>query len=240
MGENKVLIVEDDRTIVDLIEIHLQDLGLTTRWAADGDAGLAEAQRGEYALIILDVMLPKRDGLDVCRQIRAKNTHTPILMLTAKSEELDKVLGLELGADDYVTKPFSVRELIARVKAILRRVDADKNRSEGSTEAAALQYADLVIDPGKRKVTLSRHPVELTPKEFELLLHFAGHPGQVYSRSQLLDTIWGYKFDGYDHTVNTHINRLRSKIEKDLSNPQYIRTVWGVGYRFAEREELEL
>jgi len=239
MDRKKVLIVEDDPNIVDLIEIHLRDLDLETDWAPDGQVGLEKAGKDDYALIILDVMLPVMDGLEVCKRFRSRNTYTPILMLTAKSEELDKVLGLELGADDYMTKPFSIRELTARVKAIFRRLEADREQSSDSEGGGVIQIAELMIDPQKRKVSLSGSAVELTPKEFDLLLLFARHPGQTFSRAQLLDTVWGYQFGGYDHTVNTHINRLRGKIETDLSNPRFIRTVWGVGYRFVEKEELE-
>ena len=239
MDKKKILIIEDDPNIVSLIDIHLRDLDLATVWASDGQKGLDKAEKGDFALIILDLMLPVMDGMEVCKRIRAKNTYTPILMLTARSEELDKVLGLELGADDYVTKPFSVRELIARIKAIFRRMEADQHRSSDSAEGGIIQIAELAIDPVKHKVTLCGDTVDLTPKEFELLLLFACHPGQTYSRVQLLEIVWGYQFEGYEHTVNTHINRLRNKIENDLSNPKFIRTVWGVGYRFAEREELE-
>ena len=241
MANNKVLIIEDDPNIVDLIKIHLKDLDMEAEWAADGESGLTQALEGDYVLIILDLMLPKLDGLEVCKRIRSKNTYTPILMLTAKSEELDKVLGLELGADDYMTKPFSIRELMARVKAILRRLKADREQSADADkeEREILEFGELVIEPQMRKVMLSDVSLELTPKEFELLLLFARHPGRTYSRGQLLELVWGYRFDGYDHTVNTHINRLRNKIETELSNPRYIKTVWGVGYRFVEREELE-
>ncbi len=237
---NKILIIEDDYDIVDLAKIHISDLGYQLDWASDGESGLNKALQHKYALIILDIMLPKLDGLEVCRRFRQNNQLTPVLMLTAKSEELDKVLGLELGADDYLTKPFSVRELVARIKAILRRIETERGSSAKSEEPALLDYNTLIIDTAKRKVTLAGQKVELTAKEFDLLVLFAGHPGRTYNRQQLLDLVWGYHFDGYDHTVNSHINRLRSKIEKDPSRPDFIRTVWGVGYRFAEKEELGL
>ncbi len=234
----KVLIIEDDPNIADLVEIHLNDLGYELDRAGDGPTGLKAFEGQEYALVILDLMLPKMDGLEVCRRIRAENKYTPILMLTSKSEELDKVLGLELGADDYITKPFSVRELLARIKAIFRRMEADQEKASTDTARQELVYPGLAIHLEKRKVTLSGRPVELTAKEFDLLVRFAANPGRVYSRQELLDLVWGYGFDGYEHTVNSHINRLRNKIEKNPADPRYIKTVWGIGYRFVEPEEL--
>lgn len=234
-----VLIVEDDRNICELVEIHLRDLDCKVTTAQDGRQGLELALHNRFDLVILDLMLPQVDGLEICRQLRAENYYTPILMLTAKSEELDKVLGLETGADDYLTKPFSLREFVARVKAIFRRIEAmaaETARSEGSNE---LVVGDLVIDREKRKILVAERRVDLTPKEFDLLLLFASHPGRTFTREQLLNTVWGYQFEGYDHTVNSHINRLRSKIETDIAKPKYILTVWGVGYRFAEEEELQ-
>ncbi len=238
MLERKVLIIEDDPDIADLIEIHLRDSGYKTAIASDGIEGVNKALNNEYFLIILDLMLPKLDGFDVCRRIREEKKTIPILILTSKSEEFDKVLGLELGADDYITKPFSIRELMARVKAILRRVDAVKEEASAEEKPKEIEFDDLVINMEKRKVTLNEEVVELTAKEFDLLVLFASHPGRAYSRQELLDIVWGYQFDGYDHTVNSHINRLRSKIEDDPSEPKYIKTVWGVGYRFVEPEEL--
>ncbi|HKJ69295.1 MAG TPA: response regulator transcription factor [bacterium] len=237
--EKTVLIIEDDPKIADLVEIHLDDLGYDLEWVEDGEHGLELALEHGYALIILDLMLPKMDGLEVCKRIREQDKQIPILMLTAKSEELDKVLGLELGADDYITKPFSIRELIARIKAILRRVEVTNGRRSDTDEHNELEYGTLRIEFEKRKVTLNETPVDLTVKEFDLLGLFARNPGRTYNRQDLLDLVWGYQFIGYEHTVNSHINRLRNKIEEDSSNPQYIRTVWGVGYRFAEPEELE-
>ncbi|MCG8607201.1 response regulator transcription factor [bacterium] len=235
---NAILIIEDDPQIAELIEIHLTDLGYRLIKASDGLQGLQKFEEQEYALIILDLMLPKLDGLEVCKRIREVNKYTPILMLTSKSEELDKVLGLELGADDYITKPFSIRELIARVKAIFRRINANKEQVEDRAEEHEIVYGDLAIHLEKRKVLLNDQPVELTAKEFDLLVRFAQNPGRPYSRQELLDLVWGYQFDGYDHTVNSHINRLRRKIEPDPANPRFIKTVWGVGYSFAEVEEL--
>ena len=235
----KILIIEDDPYVADLIEIHLKDLGCELDRTSDGLAGVEKFQEQEYALVILDLMLPKLDGLEVCKRIRAENRYTPILMLTAKAEELDKVLGLELGADDYLTKPFSVRELTARIKALFRRMEADREKTDKKDKTAELIFAELRISLEKRKVTLAEQPVELTAKEFDLLARFASHPGRAYSRQELLDLVWGHQFDGYDHTVNSHINRLRSKIEKNPADPKFIQTVWGVGYRFVEPEELE-
>ena len=235
---NKILIIEDDPNISELLEIHLGDLGYQLNQAADGVAGVEKFEEGEYALVILDLMLPKLDGFEVCKQIRAQNTYTPILMLTSKSEELDKVLGLELGADDYITKPFSIRELMARIKAIFRRMEADKEKATGNAKSKELIFGDLKIYLDKRKVLLDKAPIDLTAKEFDLLALFASNPGRAYSRQELLDIVWGYKFDGYEHTVNSHINRLRSKIEQDPANSKYIKTVWGIGYSFVEPEEL--
>ncbi len=237
LTKTTILVIEDDPDIADLLRIHLSDLGYSVERAEDGKTGLDKALNGNHALVILDLMLPILDGLEVCKRIRARDRHLPILMLTAKSEELDKVLGLELGADDYLTKPFSLRELIARVKALFRRIEiAQENTQQDTTQP--LHFGDLVIDPEKRKVTLRAQTLELTAKEFDLLMLFAQHPGRAYSRQELLDLVWGYQYAGYSHTVNTHINRLRSKIEDDPSAPRYVKTVWGLGYRFAEQEEL--
>ncbi|HET6757303.1 MAG TPA: response regulator transcription factor [Burkholderiales bacterium] len=227
-----VLVVEDQQEIANLIKLHLRDLPCNVKLAFDGTTGLAEAEAKRYDLIILDLMLPGIDGLEICRRLRGKANYTPILMLTAKTSELDRVLGLELGADDYLTKPFSLPELIARVKAIFRRVDA---MAQGeSAVSGSIAAGGLKIDTAKRSVTVDEKPVELTSKEFDLLLHFARNPGRVYTRSQLLDMVWGYGHAGYEHTVNCHINRLRAKIGDDYSSPRYILTVWGVGYKFAE------
>ena len=235
---SSILIIEDDPKIARLVGMHLEELGYAIDWVDDGRAGLQRFKEEDYALVILDLMLPGLNGLEVCKQIRASNAFIPILMLTAKSEELDVVLGLELGADDYLTKPFSVRELIARVKAIFRRIETDKHNLLHRDEPKEISVGQLVIYPAKRKVVIRGQEVVLTAKEYELLEWFARHPGRVFSRSELLETVWGYTFEGYDHTVNSLINRLRRKIEVDPSIPVYIQTVWGVGYRFAEPEEL--
>jgi len=228
----KVLIVEDDIEISDLLEIHLGDLNCEITKVFDGKSGLELAEENFYDLIVLDIMLPEIDGFEVCREIRKKETHTPILMLTSKSEEMDKVLGLEFGADDYLTKPFSIREFIARVKAIFRRTDVLKSDVK---DKKVISFDDLTIHGESRKITLKGNRIELTPKEFDLLFLMASHPGRSYSREQLLNTIWGYQFSGYDHTVNSHINRLRVKIENDVSKPKYILTTWGIGYRFNDQ-----
>ena len=236
--EEKILIVEDDQNIANVLEIHVKDLGYKLDWAMDGKTGLQKALENDYRLIILDIMLPRMDGIEVCKQIRDSNKYTPILMLTAKSEELDKVLGLEIGADDYITKPFSIREVIARIKAILRRVSVDTEKHQDELDKNILEYGEMTIDMEKHKVMISGNPVELTAKEFDLLSLLAKNPGRIYRRQDLLELIWGYQYSGYDHTVNSHINRLRNKIEKDPSNPQYIKTLWGIGYRFTEMEEV--
>ena len=236
----KVLIIEDDPEIIELLSMHLPDIDMDLESAMRGDIGLQKALENDYELIILDIMLPKMDGLDVCKVIRQQNKSVPILMLTAKSEEFDKVLGLELGADDYMTKPFSIRELIARIKAILRRVDAVRQEKTDLSNKEEIVFGTLVINFEKRKVTTKGNAVELTAKEFDLLSLFATNPGKAYNREALLNLVWGYQFIGYEHTVNSHINRLRAKIEDDPSSPLFIKTVWGVGYKFAEIEDFEL
>ncbi|MGD8519878.1 MAG: response regulator transcription factor [Desulfobacterales bacterium] len=230
-----ILIIEDNRDLAHLLESHLRDLSFQVDVAFDGIAGFAKADSDNYDLIILDLMLPGLDGIEICRRLRRKSSYVPILMLTAKSSEMDRVVGLEIGADDYVTKPFSIRELLARVKAILRRVEELTNDARAHIPAV-LRAGDLVINPIKRSATIEGRSIDLTAKEFDVLLHFARNPGKVYTRSQLLDMVWGYGHDGYEHTVNSHINRLRAKIEKDPAHPAYILTVWGVGYKFADLE----
>jgi DNA-binding response OmpR family regulator len=231
--EKSILVIEDNRELAQLLELHLKDLSFKVDIAFDGVAGVAKAEARDYDLIILDLMLPGLDGLEICKRLRSKSSFVPILMLTSKSSEMDRVIGLELGADDYVTKPFSIMELMARVKAIMRRVDKMRN-TEDEAAAGSIDAGDMIIDIEKRTVTLNGSPVDVTMKEFDLLLHFAQHPGRVYTRSQLLDHVWGYSHEGYEHTVNSHINRLRSKIEENPAQPRYILTVWGVGYKFAE------
>jgi DNA-binding response OmpR family regulator len=233
----RVLVVEDDPDIGRLVTLQLAELDCESRLIADGVSGLAEAEGGRYDLVILDLMLPRMDGLQICRRLRSGEQQTPILMLTAKSSELDRVLGLELGADDYLTKPFSMLEFAARVKGIFRRAD----RAQAAAAAAAAPATQLIeaeglqIDLQRHEVLVSGKAVELTAKEFELLAYFARAPGRVFTRAQLLDQVWGYSHSGYEHTVNSHINRLRNKIERDPANPDYVQTVWGVGYKFCDR-----
>jgi len=231
----KVLVVEDDIDIVNLLEIHLKDMNCDLTKSHEGIDGLDKALKNEYDLIILDVMLPGKDGLEICRELRRQEIVAPILMLTAKSEEIDKILGLEFGADDYMTKPFSVREFVARVKAIFRRTEMTSNRNaDSSKNKMFMEFGDLTIDMDKRKVSIKDKRIDLSPKEFDLLSLLAAKPGKSYSRTQILNLVWGYEFDGYEHTVNSHINRLRGKIEPDIQTPTYILTSWGIGYRFNE------
>lgn len=227
----KALIVEDEKHIVELLSIHLKDLNLEVDTSNNGKDGLDLALTNDYSVILLDIMMPEKDGIEVCRELRGAGIKTPVLILTAKSEEFDKVLGLEIGADDYLTKPFSVRELIARVKALLRRYDSYQ---ESKLFSAIITVDQLEINLEKRQVKLEQVLLELTPKEFDLLYLLANNPGKSYSREQLLKTVWGYDFKGYEHTVNSHINRLRGKVEKDANHPEFIKTVWGIGYAFKD------
>lgn len=228
-----ILVIEDDRHIAELVSINLEDDQTTVQCCYDGTEGFIEATKKEFDLIILDLMLPGKKGMEICRDLRASNIITPILILTSKSDEIDKILGLETGADDYITKPFSIREFQARVKAILRRAKLDAEQTD-IIEMAELRIKKLIINQELRKVEHNDQRLNLTPKEFELLSLMANNPGKTYSRAQLLHKIWGYEFEGYEHTVNSHINRLRAKLEKDAGNPEYILTTWGVGYRFTE------
>ena len=238
---HKVLIVEDDPDIAALVQMNLGDMDCSCEHAEDGRSALEAYRRAinssPFDLVILDLMLPGMDGLELCRAIRGEPGYVPILMLTARSSELDRVLGLEMGADDYLTKPFSIPELQARIKALFRRVEALS--AQGAPEAGdtRIEHGALRMDIERHQAFINGDPVDLTAREFDLLHHFARHPGHVYSRVQLLDQVWGYNHEGYEHTVNTHINRLRAKIEKDPAKPQYIQTVWGVGYKLAENPE---
>lgn len=232
-----VLIIEDEQNLARILKRHLEGLSCGVQLAFSGDAGLKLAETERFDLILLDIMLPGLDGLEICRRLRARRAYVPVLMLTARATEVDKVLGLEMGADDYMTKPFSVTELTARVKAIFRRVDYLS--AQASDASQALKFADaLSIDPRSREVRAHGRQITLTHKEFDLLLHFAQHPGRVYTRAQLLDAVWGYSHDGYEHAVNCHINRLRAKIEKDAARPEMLQTVWGVGYKFVADQPL--
>ena len=237
MSRRRILVVEDERDIAELVALHLGDLCDEVVVAGDGHEGLRLATTCDWALVCLDLRLPGPDGLEICRAVRRERPYQPILMLTAKSAELDRVLGLETGADDYLAKPFSVLELVARVRAILRRVDNLARVSPAAAaDDAALVSGDITIDPSRREVLLDGRPVDLTAREFDLLEHFARHPGRVFRRADLLDRVWGYGHEGYEHTVNSHINRLRAKIERDPSQPRRIVTVWGVGYKFANEQ----
>jgi len=232
---HRVLVIEDNAELAGLLKMHLQDLHYGVDLADHGQLGLAKAETGQYDLIVLDIMLPGIDGLEICRRIRNQPGYVPVLMLTARSSELDRVLGLEIGADDYVTKPFSIPEFLARAKALLRRAEKMKHPSDEELPAL-IRSGDLVIEPVKRRVNLEGRAIDLTAKEFDLLLHFARNPGRVFTRAELLEAVWGYSYEGYEHTVNSHINRLRGKIEKDPARPQYVLTAWGVGYKFAETD----
>jgi DNA-binding response OmpR family regulator len=238
-ASRRILIIEDDIELAELVGLHLNDMKFATVHCSSGLDGLNTALAEPFDLIVLDLMLPELDGFEICRKLRGEQKYIPILMLTSRAEEVDRVLGLELGADDYLTKPFSIRELLARVKAIFRRVESIAQQSSASEDNGLKQIGELVIDMHKRKISMAGKPVELTVKEFDLLKLFSSNPGRAYSREILLSQVWGYQFDGYEHTVNSHINRLRAKIERDPANPKYIKTVWGYGYRFAEPEELK-
>jgi DNA-binding response OmpR family regulator len=227
----KLLIVEDDPAIQRMIGDYFRHVGYDIIVAGDGESGVRMAQSERPTAMILDLMLPKMDGLAVCRQLRERLPALPIIMLTAKDDVVDKVVGLEMGADDYLTKPFSLRELEARLKTVLRRARARPNDAEDDDQSPILR-GDLRIDPARREVTVKGRAVELTPKEFELLALFAAHPGRVYSRKYLLENIWDYTYSGYDRTIDSHINRLRAKIEEDPDEPKMVLTVWGVGYKF--------
>lgn len=240
--KKNVLIIEDDQDIAELVKLQLLDLNCEVAMAHDGLEGLALFKANQYALVILDIMLPGMDGLDICKAIRAMESYVPILMLTAKSTELDRVLGLELGADDYLTKPFSILELMARIKALFRRVEAmqaagkqqQNDHNEHKDSEKTITIRDIKINILARTVKLLGEEITLTAKEFDLLYFFAQHPVQVFTRTQLLDKVWGYGHDGYEHTVNSHINRLRAKVERNPAQPDYILTAWGVGYKFTE------
>ena len=230
MKNKKVIIVEDNKDISNLVKLHLSDIGIQVDAFYDGIDGWNKIKQDAYDLIILDIMLPGLDGLQICKKIRnTSKVYTPILMLTSRSSEMDRVLGLESGADDYLTKPFSLMEMVARVKALIRRHDAMQNKPSDTEQ---IQFSDLSINTQTREVLKHQQQLELTAKEFDLLLYFARHPGQVFNRMQLLDKVWGYGHEGYEHTVNSHINRLRGKLETDPRTPEFIKTIWGVGYQF--------
>ena len=228
----QVIVIEDDRDIAELVRVHLEDLDCEVKTFHHGDEGYEYAQSNPFDLMILDINLPGMNGIEICRRLRTENINKPILMLTARSEEIDKVLGLETGADDYLTKPFGVRELIARVKAILRRIQIETKQDKD--EEDVIQVEELTIDKRMRKVVLDGVRIDLTPKEFDLLYLLASNPGVTYDRKDLLNLVWSYDFEGYEHTVNSHINRLRSKVEENPAKPRFVLTTWGVGYRFRD------
>ncbi len=232
---NRILVVEDNSDIAELVSINLNDRDKRVDRADNGAQGLAMARSGRFDLVILDLTLPSMDGVDVCRTMRRERLFTPVIMLTARTAERDRVRGLEVGADDYLPKPFSVRELVARVNAMLRRRRDYDAASPSALGEAAITAGDLTLHPGRREVYQGEQSIELTAREFELLLYFARRPGRVLTRSDLLDSVWGYGHEGYEHTVNSHINRLRAKIEPDPGRPDHIQTVWGVGYKFSDR-----
>ncbi len=245
----QLLLVEDDPDLANLAALHLRDDGHDVEIVGDGKVASQRVAEQKYDLILLDLMLPGMDGLQICQQIRAAEDFTPLIILTAKTSEVDRVLGLEFGADDYLSKPFSLRELMARVKAALRRsnqysapVESADESDDGSAadgDQQIMEIAGLQIDRDCREVKIDGDAIELTAKEFDLLWHFASHPGRVYTRADLLADVWGYGYDGFEHTVNSHINRLRNKIEPDASEPRWIHTVWGVGYKFVAPNEEE-
>ncbi len=232
----RALVIEDDPDLRRLITLHLEDLGCEVVATAAGRDGLEQLEAAPPDLVVLDLMLPDLDGLEICRRIRERDTWIGVLMLTARSSEADRVLGLELGADDYLTKPFSVLEFRARIKALFRRTDAIRAPGRDGDLQETIHAGELTIDPSRRQVLRGGEEIEVTAREFDLLMAFARHPGQVFTRAQLLDQVWGYGHEGYEHTVNSHINRLRGKIERDPRKPRFILTVWGVGYKFGEFE----
>jgi len=237
-SKQKILIVEDDSDIAELLRVSLEDISFHCEICANGMHALERINRHNYDLIILDIMLPGLSGLEVCKKVRDKNPVQPILMLTAKSSELDQIIGLEQGADDYMTKPFSIPALQARVRAIIRRSQSyllSTNPAANEASSAKVIIGDLVVDPSKRLACIKDQPMDLTALEFDLIYYFIRHPERVFSRSQLLDNVWGYDHIGYEHTVNSHINRLRNKLQIADGGDKIIQTVWGVGYRLSEK-----
>jgi two-component system alkaline phosphatase synthesis response regulator PhoP len=229
MSGETILVVDDEPKILKTVRAYLENAGFRVATADDGQMALTVYRHERPALVILDLGLPGMDGLDVARTLR-RDSNVPIIMLTARVDEADKLIGLELGSDDYVTKPFSPRELVARVRAVLRRTSGEREQAPVPVVAG-----DVVIDMERRQVTVSDQPVELTPTEFELLVVLARHPGRVFTRLELLDRVQGYAFEGYERTVDAHVKNLRQKIEPDPKQPRYLLTVYGVGYRFAEQ-----
>ena len=231
-GPPRLLVVEDDADLRTLVADRLREAGFDVRTAATGPDGVAQAEAAEPDLVVLDVMLPGYDGLEVCRRLRARFPRLYVVMLTARADELDRVVGLEVGADDYVTKPFSLSELVARVRAGLRRLRLDAERPDEDA-GGPVAVGDLVVDPVRREVRRGGEEVHLTVREFDLLHFLARHPDRPFTRVQLLEQVWGIRYEGYDRTVDSHVQRLRAKVEDDAGAPRYIRTVWGVGYKLA-------
>lgn len=222
----QLLLVEDDLAIADMVQLHLGEAGFAVHRESDSPGAMRAIDRHTWNLVLLDLTLPGGDGWDICRHLRQRDARLPVIIVSARSSEVHRVLGLELGADDYLAKPFSMLELVARVRALLRRAQCS------SPPHAALHFGTLRFDPQRREVVRGNTHTPLTLRESDLLSFLARHPGQVFSRAELLDQVWGHGFEGYEHTVNSHINRLRQKIEADPQEPRWIQTVWGVGYRF--------
>jgi two-component system OmpR family response regulator len=233
----RLLVIEDDPDIAEVLRVNLQDEGFAVDHVGDGTTGLARIEAESFDLVVLDLMLPGVDGFDICRRIRMQRDYTPLVITSARSAESHRILGLELGADDYLTKPYSVLELAARIRALFRRVDRLEKQATAS-DPETIQLGELRLDVTAREVRASGRQIVLTPREFDLLLFFARHPNRVFTRLELLNQVWGYGHDGYEHTVNSHINRLRAKIEPDPSSPSNIVTVWGVGYKFTDSERV--
>ncbi len=233
--EQKVLIVEDDLDISELLRVNLEDISMDCDFCHCGDQAVNLIVNNHYDLVVLDLMLPGLSGLEICKQVRRTKPYQPILMLTAKTSEIDQILGLEVGADDYMTKPFSIPSLQARVRAIIRRSHSYSNKNYPNQDNKIKTIGNLCVDSLQRKVTFVDKELDLTALEFDLLNHFMSNPEQVFSRSQLLDRVWGYDHEGYEHTVNSHINRLRNKLNLVSNKENIIQTVWGVGYRLSEK-----
>ncbi len=230
VAQRRLLIVEDEPEIADVLRSKFSDEGFKIVRERDGHAGLRQVENGDFDLVVLDLVLQGFDGFDFCRRLRARSVYTPVIIVSREMDEAHRILGLELGADDCLSKPFSVLELMARIRSLFRRID--HNKIVLGSRPLQIQAGDLSIDIAARDVRVGGRPVSLTLREFDLLLFFARNPGRVFTRPELLDHVWGYGHDGYDHTVNAHINRLRSKIRPNPGSPSHITTIWGVGYKF--------
>ena len=232
----KIVIVEDDSAIAETLVDHLQSLDYQTQHFNNGLAAKDYLLHSNYDVVLLDIMLPDYNGLDLCRDLRQHRPHTPIILLTSLDSEEDRIAGLEMGADDYVTKPFSMKECQARISALLRRCELNQHSYVSDTEEASIGFEELSVNKNNRQVLLDENTIELTAREFDLLLYFIQHQGKVFSRSDLLDAVWGYSHEGYEYTINTHINRLRRKLKRPSHKPDFIQTVWAVGYKFIDKE----